>query len=182
MKKSIGMVEVTSIPAGYAAADAMVKAGAVDLLQALPVCPGKYIMLVTGDVGAVQAAVRAAEETAGAALTDRLVLANVHESLIPAVSGVINPVQRQSLGVMETLSCPSALQAADAAAKAAAVELVEVRLARGLGGKCLLTLTGDVAAVKAALAAAEAAIAETGFMAGSVVLASPHQSLWRQVL
>lgn len=182
MKKSIGMVEISSIPLGMAAADAMVKAASVDLVQAMPICPGKYIVLVSGDVGAVQAAVRAGADTAGPALTDQLVLPNVHHTLILAVSGTMNPIERHALGVMETFSCPSALVAGDAAAKAAAIDLLEVRLARGLGGKCYVTLTGDVGAVQAAVAAAEAAIADTGFLSGSIVLPAPHQSLWRHVL
>jgi microcompartment protein CcmL/EutN len=182
MKKAIGMVEVASIPQGIGAADAMLKAGSVELLQALPVCPGKYLVLISGDVGAVKTAVRAGAAAAGHALIDTLVLPNVHDSLPAAVAGAINPAEPEALGVIETLSCPSALIVGDTAAKAADVDLVEVRLARGLGGKCFVTLTGDVGAVKAAIRAAEAAIAESGLHSGSIVLPAPHEALWRHVL
>ncbi len=182
MKQSIGMVEITSIPLGIASADAMAKAATVELIQALPLCPGKYLILVAGDVGAVKTAVQAAETSAGAALVDQLVLPSVHDSLVPAISGSVAPGARGALGILETFSCPSILVAADTAAKAAAVDLLEVRLARGLGGKCYLTLTGDVGAVQAAISAAEAVVAGTGFLSGSVVLPAPHQSLWRHVL
>ena len=41
------------------------------------------------------------------------------------------------------------IEAADAAAKAATVTLMEVRLAMALGGKAFCTMTGDVARSRA---------------------------------
>ncbi len=59
--KTIGMLEFTSICRGIEACDAMVKAGDVTLITAKTACPGKYMILVTGDVGAVKSAVEAGE-------------------------------------------------------------------------------------------------------------------------
>ena len=53
-------------------------------------------------------------------------------------------------------STPYAAQtAADVAAKAADVTLIEVRIGYAIGGKGFVTLTGDVGAVRAAVAAAK---------------------------
>ena len=40
---ALGMIEVTSIPAGVEAGDAMLKAAAVELVTAQSVCAGKYM-------------------------------------------------------------------------------------------------------------------------------------------
>jgi len=53
------MIETNSIPAGIEAGDAMLKAADVSLASAQPVCAGKYIVIVSGGVAAVEAAVAA---------------------------------------------------------------------------------------------------------------------------
>lgn len=50
---ALGMIEVQSIPLGVNAGDAMLKAATVQLVTAQPVCAGKYIVIVTGEVSAV---------------------------------------------------------------------------------------------------------------------------------
>ena len=56
MNNAIGGVELSSIAKGLEAADAMLKASEITLLVSRSVCPGKYIILVSGEVGAVNAA------------------------------------------------------------------------------------------------------------------------------
>ena len=70
---------------------------------------------------------------------------------------------------------------ADAAVKAAEIDLIEIRLGRGLGGKSFITLTGDVAAVKAAVAAAADMGEEHGMVANTVVIPSPHPDLFKAI-
>ena len=84
-----------------------------------------------------------------------------------------------AVGVMEAFSLCAAVQAADAAVKAADVELMEVRLGRGLGGKSFILLTGEVAAVKAAVEAAEAREETAGLMNDSAVIPAPHPDMIR---
>jgi microcompartment protein CcmL/EutN len=84
---AIGVVEANSIPLGVLAGDAMVKTAAVDLVAAQTTCPGKYIVIVSGEVAAVRAAVSAGVENAGAALIDSLVIPNVDERVITAMAG-----------------------------------------------------------------------------------------------
>ena len=56
---SIGLIELSSIAAGFQASDAMLKAAAVEMVLARSICSGKYMVMVRGEVGAVQAAVSA---------------------------------------------------------------------------------------------------------------------------
>ena len=106
---------------------------------------------------------------------------NVDEQVAPAISACTFPEEMKALGVMETFSLCAAVYAADAAAKAADIELLEVRLGRGLGGKSFITLTGEVAAVQAAVKAAEALEEPQGMMSQSVVIPAPHPDLLRTI-
>ena len=179
MKHSLGMIEVVSIPAGMQAADAMMKAAAVELVYAQAVCAGKYIAVVSGEVAAVEAGVKAGSKSAGPKLIDSVVIAGVHEQVPQAISACSEIGQVQAVGAIETFSLCAAVLVADAAVKAADVDLIEIRLGRGLGGKSFITLTGDVAAVGAAVKAGTGEPQARGLISGSVVIASPHPGIVR---
>lgn len=178
---AIGMNEVSSIPTGLLACDAMLKAAEVELIEAGCVCAGKYYIVVAGEVAAVRAAVEAGRELAGGLLIDSLVIPNVDPQVAPAIAACTMVERLNALGVMETFSLCAAVNAADAAAKAAEVELLEVRLGRGLGGKSFILLSGEVAAVQAAVKAAESLAETQGLMAQSVVIPSPHPDMIRAI-
>ena len=69
---ALGMIEVQSIPLGVNAGDAMLKAATVQLVTAQPVCAGKYIVIVTGEVSAVSESVAAGKAEAGQRLIDSM--------------------------------------------------------------------------------------------------------------
>ncbi len=167
---AIGVVETVSIPLGVLAGDQMVKTAQVELVTAQTVCAGKYIVVVSGEVAAVRSAVAAGVESAASALVDSLVIANVDERVVAAMAGACPTEQVQAVGVMETFSLASSISAADTAVKAADVELIEVRLGRGMGGKSFVIVTGEVAAVEAAVQAAEGSEQTQGLISSSVVI------------
>lgn len=178
---AIGVVETVSIPLGVLAGDQMVKTAQVELVTAQTVCAGKYIV-VSGEVAAVRSAVAAGVESAASALVDSLVIANVDERVVAAMAGACPTEQVQAVGVMETFSLASSISAADTAVKAADVELIEVRLGRGMGGKSFVIVTGEVAAVEAAVQAAEGSEQTQGLISSSVVIPSPHMDIIRALL
>ncbi|MBQ1211510.1 MAG: BMC domain-containing protein, partial [Clostridia bacterium] len=59
MNKAIGMVEMKTVSSGMRAADRMVKTAEVDILEASTVCPGKVLVLISGELSAVRASVDA---------------------------------------------------------------------------------------------------------------------------
>jgi len=179
---AIGVVEVTSIPLGVLAGDQMVKTAQVDLVTAQTVCAGKYIVVVSGEVAAVKSAVAAGIEAASVTLVDSLIIPNVDERVIAAMSGACPAEQVQAVGVMETFSLASSISAADTAVKAADVELIEVRLGRGMGGKSFVIVNGEVAAVEAAVQAAEKSEETHGLVSSSVVSPSPHMDIIRALM
>jgi microcompartment protein CcmL/EutN len=160
----------------------MLKAAFVELVAAQPVCAGKYVVIVTGDVAAVETSVKAGKESAGASLIDSVVISGIHDQVPKAVNACSEIGKVGAVGIIETFSLCSAVIMADAAVKAAEVNLMEVRLGRGLGGKSFLTLTGEVAAVKAAIDAAKAVEHVKGLVSGSIVIPSPHPDIIKSLI
>ena len=182
MSKAIGMVEYKTVSSGIQAADLMIKTADVTIIEAQTVCPGKYIVLITGDLSAVNASVEASKVQFGEHLVDSFVLGNPHESIFPAIYGATTIEDAKALGVMETYSAASMIVAADAAAKTSLVDLIELRLCRGMCGKSYMMLTGDVAAVQAAIARAKAEAGDDGMLIDSSVIPNPDARLWQSIL
>lgn len=182
MSKAIGMVEFKSIPTGITAADTMVKTSDVDIVEAQTVCPGKYIAIITGDLSAVKAAVDAASKQYEHDLIDNFVLGNPHESLFPAMYGASEIGEVNALGILETFDVASLIEAADAAAKTAIVDVIELRLAKGMCGKSFMLLTGEVSAVTAAIEKAKALCGEKGMFLDSSVIAHPDPKMIHTIL
>ena len=88
MSKAIAMVELNSIARGIEVSDDMVKAARVELLRASTVCPGKYMVIVGGDTGAVKASLKAGIAKGAEYVVDQLMIPSVHEQLFPAIEGV----------------------------------------------------------------------------------------------
>ncbi len=182
MGKAIGMVEFTTVSAGMTGADTMIKTAEVDVVECATVCPGKYIVIISGELSAVKASVDAAKIKADSKVIDSFVLGNPHDSLFSAMYGATAPEGVEALGVMETFSAATAIVAADAAAKTALVDLIELRLARGMCGKSYLLLTGSVSAVSAAIERAESEAGDRGMFLDSSVIPRPDQKLWQSIL
>ena len=179
---AIGVVETNSIPLGVLAGDQMVKTAAGELVAAQTACAGKYIVMVSGSVAAVRAAVAAGVEAAASQLVDSLVIPNVDERVLSAMMGAPVVGEAQAVGVIETFSLASTISAADTAVKTSEVELIEVRLGRGMGGKSFLVFTGEVAAVEAASKAIALSDGAKGLIGSSVVIPSPHMDMVRAIL
>ncbi|MBV6511103.1 MAG: BMC domain-containing protein [Ignavibacteriales bacterium] len=179
---SLGLIEMTSIAAGMQAADIMLKTSNVEMVLSRTICSGKYMTLIGGEVAAVQTAVDAAVETINFGVIDHFVIPNVHPDIFPAIAGHTGVQLLESLGIIESFSVASLIEAADAAVKAASVKLIEVRLAMALGGKAFVTMTGEVAAVTAAVEAGAALVSEKGLLVNKVIIAQPRQELLNEMI
>ncbi|SDY67094.1 BMC domain-containing protein [Tindallia californiensis] len=175
--RTLGVIELNSIAKGYLVTDTMLKAGNVDLVKAHSICPGKYLVLISGDVGGVKAAMSAGLETGAGWVVDHLTIANIHPGIIPAITGTGQMEMGESLGVLEFFGVVSGIAAADQAAKAAQVELIELRLGFAVGGKSFVTLTGDISAVTAAVEVGTDAAETAGLLVNQVIIPRPHQGV-----
>ena len=87
-----------------------------------------------------------------------------------------------SIGLLELKSIPIGIETADEMIKAAKVDMLEIRIARGLGGKGFLVFTGEVSSVRSAVKAVANMMGETGEITSHCVLPAPHRDLVKQVL
>lgn len=167
---TIGAIETSSIAQGIVAADAMVKTAEVQLLEATPLSPGKYWVLIAGEVAPVRASLTRGVQVAAETLLDSFFIPQLHEQVLPALRGVAPERDDDALGVLETLSAAAAIEAADAAAKASDIMLRDIRLSNGIGGKGVVYFTGGVGNVQAALEAGRVLALGKSLLLRSVVV------------
>ena len=174
---AIGIVETSSIAKGFEIADSVLKAANVNLIVNRTICPGKYMVLIGGDVDAVNASIEAGLTAAAHTAVDHFVISNLHPSVFPAISGVSHLPELKALGVIEAFSVASVIEAADAAVKATPVQLITLNLAMAIGGKGWVSMTGDVASVQEAVDVGAAVIERKGLLVEKVVIAAPRQEI-----
>jgi len=102
----------------------------------------------------------------------------VRLSMTLSVSGAAAPLA----SAWPSLSVAALIEGADAAVKAANVQLIEIRLAMALGGKAFVTLTGDVAAVQASVDAAAQVVGQKGMLVNKVVIPHPRGELLNEMI
>ena len=177
MIHAIGLVEFTSIAKGIEAADIMAKTADVEIQVMKTLCPGKYMVMVSGDVSSVQQSVSAGVELAADTVVDHFVIPNVHPSILPAIGGGNELPIVKAVGVIETYSVASAIEATVAAVKAADVQPIHLHMAFGIGGKAYCVLCGEVADIKTAVATGSEVAADKGFLVNSIILPRPHRQV-----
>jgi microcompartment protein CcmL/EutN len=165
LKPSIGFLETSSIAKGILATDAMMKMANVELLLTSMLPRGKYIVMIGGTVADVQQSMRAGLDAAGA--------------LPPAIRGRVKVPDIEAVGVLETKEVASAIYAADAAVKAAAVTLIEARNVPGAKG--LVVMTGEVGAVRSAMAAGAATVRKDGMIVSQIIIPYAHKALLKSL-
>jgi microcompartment protein CcmL/EutN len=174
---ALALIEVASIARGHRVADAMVKRAPVELLRCDPVSPGKLLVLVAGEVAAVDEAFRAGLEVAAQGTLDKLFLPRAHDQLPAALRGEARAGDDvDALGIVETTTVAATILAADAAVKAAVVRLIEMQLARGIGGKAYFTVTGALDEVEAAVEAG-VGVVDAATVYATEIIAAPHADL-----
>lgn len=183
MPVAIAAIETSSIAQGAVTGDAMVKTAEVELIEARTLSPGKFWILIGGGVAEVRAAHRRGVEIAAETRLDDLLIPQLHDDVTPALRGRVEGPDHDALGVIETLTAAAAIVAADRAAKTSAILLREIRLANGLGGKGVVTLSGDVASVQAAVESGRAEALRAGLLVRAVVVPRLHEQMkariWR---
>jgi microcompartment protein CcmL/EutN len=181
MERSIGIIEFRSIAMGIGAVDTIVKTSDVRILDARTLCPGKYYIIYAGSVSAVKSASQVVASEYRDFIIDHGELSNVYPEMFYAVSQTSEIKDPRAIGIIETLTSPSILIAADNAIKATDVELVEIRIARALGGKNICIINGDVSSVNESIRAGIQYPQKKGFLVDWQVIPSPHEDLYRVI-
>lgn len=167
---SIGLIELSSVAQGYLVADGVTKSSPVALLWARTVSSGHFVTLFAGEVAETTAALERGVELGGELVLDRMLIPNVHPDLVAAIRGPRRVAVEEALGIVEAKTVATTVIAADAAVKAAAVELVEVRLAMHLGGKGFFLVSGETGDVEEAVGAGAELARARGALVREVVI------------
>ena len=182
MHPSLALIEFDSIAAGVAAGDAMAKKAPIARIVAGTVHNGKYLVLVAGEVADVEESLAAGLAVGASAALDHVYLPGVHPHVVDAIATQRRPQPVAALGVVETRTVAAAIAAADAGIKGAEVNLLEVRLADGLGGHGLVFFDGLVADVETAVRIGTDTIAGTSALIHAVVIPQLHPEMAANLL
>ena len=149
MNKSIGALEFRSISKGIAVSNEIVKKANVEIIYFKTICPGKFLVVVTGDEGEVNEAIDYGEILTGSALVDSF---KVHAVSTPIIQAFKNKYDSKevagALGIMETNKVCAGIKALDIALKSSDVKLIKMHLAFGIGGKLVYVVTGTLSSVE----------------------------------
>ncbi len=181
LQPAIGFLELKGAVHGMTALDVVNKAAVVHILQTQVVCPGKFTVLFTGKMAAVSTAHAAALARVGSGLYDSCLIGRIHPDLGRGLYGMFAELPKgemEALGILETLSMAAGIKAADAALKAGAVELRELRLGYALGGRSYFAMSGATSAVEASLAAALEVAVERGSLGSHCIIPRPAKALY----
>ena len=181
MFHAIGVIELKNVPKGVEATDDALKSAGVRLVTAHPSCPGKYEIILTGSIADVTAAVSHVKGKFENYIIDSSIMGRIDERVITALFGTQKSDRRGSLGLLETYSAASCIKAADITVKTARVEIFDLRVSRGLGGKGVVLVTGEVGDVTAAIEAGANYAKSLGMLSAMSVIAAPHAELWEQI-
>jgi microcompartment protein CcmL/EutN len=182
MQPALALIEFDSIAAGIEAGDAMAKKAPIARIVAGTVHNGKYLVLIAGAVADVEESLAAGLTTGASAVLDHVYLPGVHERVAEAIACQRRPQPVDALGVVETRTVAAAIAAADAGIKGAQVNLMEVRLADGLGGHGLVFFDGLVADVEAAVQIGTDVISGGGALIHAVVIPQLHPDMAANLL
>jgi microcompartment protein CcmL/EutN len=177
MQPAIALLEFNSIAIGVRAGDAMVKRAPVDVTYAGTVHPGKYLVLVGGDVASVEESYNAGLAAAGDTIVDRIFLPSAHPDIARYLRGMRGRVTGEALGIVETSTVAATLGAADRGLKGADVDLVELKLADRLGGKAYCIFSGTVADAQAAVEIAVDSLEDPESLIAQVVIPDFHDEM-----
>ncbi|MCK5672482.1 MAG: BMC domain-containing protein, partial [Spirochaetales bacterium] len=150
----IGILELSSMADGLNTLDAVVKEKPVTIIKAEPVNPGKYLMMITGDVASVEAAMDIGLKLAGNSIVDHILLKNLDKQVIPAITICRAPVEWDAIGLLETNSVAAVVEAADMAVKEAEIHIIGIVTGNETGGKALVKISGSIGDINSAMSSA----------------------------
>ncbi|MBI9108085.1 MAG: BMC domain-containing protein [Spirochaetales bacterium] len=156
----LGIIELDSIADGYIALDAVIKAAPVSVFKAEILNPGKFIIFLTGEVASVEFSMDAGIEAAGESVLDHVLLKNLSSQVVPVINvnqsdagfeKAETAANLDALGIIETYTLASAIDAADRSAKAASIRVRSIVSGNETGGKGVTTISGKIGDIEYAM-------------------------------
>lgn len=149
MNKSIGALEFISISRGMYVADAIVKKADVEIIYFRTICPGKFLVIVSGDEGEVDTAIDYGVSIAGKSLFDSFKVHAISPAIIEGIRSRYEPIEKlDAVGIVETRKVCTGIKALDIVLKAADVRILRIYLAFFIGGKLVFAVMGSVSSIE----------------------------------
>jgi microcompartment protein CcmL/EutN len=173
----LGVLEFSSIAIGVKALDEMVKIAPIRIIEAMTMSAGKYLVIFSGDVASVEYSFNRGYETGKEFIVDSLFLPMVHPDVVNALGKVVVTDEWNAIGIIETLSVVSSIEAGDIAAKTGNVRIIEIRLAIGFGGKSYVKMLGTLDSIEVAMAAGSEKARSKGQLCMATLIPQPHPEI-----
>ncbi len=178
MNNALYITEYRTLAAGIAVLDSMCKHSQISILHSAPICIGKYLICIGGDIADVQQARQVAGQENAEKCASEYLLSNAHPAVLNYFSNRSKPpyIEHDCIGVFETKGAAAGFQSLDAALKSANVSLLRIWLGQLLGGKYCFIIAGSTSDIKNALAASTNAIDPKEYV-DSKIIARPTTSI-----
>lgn len=173
----LGVIEFSSIAIGFNALDEMVKIAPIQIIDARTICQGKYLIVFSGDLASVEYSFQKGYETGDNFIVDSLMLPMIHPEVIEAIGNIKQTDDWGTIGIIETLTVTSSIEAADIAAKESDVKIIEIRLANGYGGKSYVKMIGKLEDVQASMDVAASKVISKNLLCAKTIIPQPHKEI-----
>ena len=110
-------------------------------------------------------------------VVDNLFLPRAHQEVVDAIGKIVPSDNWDAIGIIETFSVVSGIEAGDIAAKVGGIKIIEIRLAIGFGGKSYVKMMGPLDAVQAAMNAGTLKAKEKGQLCLETIIPKPHKEI-----
>ncbi len=170
------IIELSSIAKGYFILDQCLKAAKVHIIEASSVSPGKFLILLKGDVNAVGKAYDSALMSGNKEIIDSALIPTLNKGILDALYG-LSKVEANKAGivVLETTTLTSMLLGLhNIAAVKKDIQFIEVKPGRGLGGKSIGFITGNITDLYESLEIFLRVTKQNGSFIEGQVISAPH--------
>jgi len=177
---ALGVLELRGDTAGLQTLDVAAKSANLHSIYGQPICPGSFLIMLTGTVSAVQTAVNTALASVGLGKVEARVITSVHPSIWPALTASHSIKQVESMVAIETEGAAVAIETANSLVKGVAIDLWRIRLASGLCGHGLILAGGTTAQVTTATTMVKELVGD--YLVACRTLTAPHPRLFELVM
>lgn len=152
MKKSLILLEFKNITAGFFTLDEITKNFNVDIETVRLLCPGRYLIICSGNQGEIEGVRRSIVELKQNPkykhITEILVSGVDTELLKKINRGIKFPEEVHSLGMLEFSNTVQAIETADFIEDESPVNIITIKVGVGMCNKGVILFEGDTSAVR----------------------------------
>ena len=161
MSKSIGAIEFKSIAKGIEVSNEIIKKSLVEVLYFKSICPGKFLIIVSGETSYVNECIDYGIEIGDKYIIDSFVINAVSTEIIDGLKNRYKKLEHiNSVGVGETNKVCAGIKMLDKTLKSGDVSLVKLQLSFAIAGKLVYIVTGDLSSLEYSLEESKKVIKE----------------------